>query len=184
MKVFFVTVLAGLLLFTGCKKQDINAPGNDAQLSNTNVNADLELLNFYKDLPKQTLHELQQARASTARYRKIENAFKDGYADIHVRVENMGYHFMKSSLVNASFDVGNPEILVYNRDEAGNYELVAVEYAVPIDATPDVAPEGFTGTADVWERNTTFGLWLCHAWVWKNNPDGAFNETNPLVEVH
>jgi hypothetical protein len=184
MKVFCLAVFAGLLLITGCKKQDLNTPGNDTQLANKQNNADLELLNYYKDLSKQTLQELQQSRASTARYRKIENAFKDGYADIHVRVENMGYHFMKSSLVNASFDVRNPEILVYNKDEAGNYELVAVEYAVPIDATPNAAPEGFTGSADVWERNTTFGLWLCHAWVWKNNPAGAFHDTNPLVQVH
>ena len=129
--------------------------------------------------------ELQQARAATARYRHIKNAFKDGYVDINVVVPNMGYHFMKSELTaDGVFDVRKPEILVYNKNEDGSFELGALEYAVPIDVTPDVAPEGFTGTDDVWERNTDFGLWLVHAWVWKNNPDGTFNPTNPLVIVH
>jgi hypothetical protein len=66
--------------------------------------------------------------------------------------------------------------------EALNWERSNMQYQ--IDVTPDVAPKGFTGTDDVWERNTDFGLWLVHAWVWKNNPDGTFNPTNPLVTVH
>jgi hypothetical protein len=45
------------------------------------------------------------------------------------------------------------------------------------------APEGFTGSSDEWDHNTDFGLWLLHAWVWKNNPDGVFNPTNPRVQV-
>jgi hypothetical protein len=35
----------------------------------------------------------------------------------------------------------------------GRFVLVAVEYAAT-SVTPDIAPEGFTGSADVWERNT------------------------------
>jgi len=91
---------------------------------------------------------------------------------------------MKSKFVNATFDVSKPEILVYNKKLNGSFELVAVEYAVPISVTPDVAPKGFTGSADVWERNTDFGLWLQHAWIWRFNPDGVFHNTNPLVHVH
>ena len=91
---------------------------------------------------------------------------------------------MKSKFVNATFDVSKPEILVYNKRLDGRFVLVAVEYAVPISVTPDKAPEGFTGSADVWERNTDFGLWLQHAWIWRFNPDGIFHDTNPLVHVH
>lgn len=39
---------------------------------------------------------------------------------------------MKSTLVDATFDYRKPEILVYNIDENGEYELVAVEYAMVI----------------------------------------------------
>ena len=97
---------------------------------------------------------------------------------------NMGHHYMKPALVDATFEIRKPEILVYNKNHEGNFELVAVEYAVPIDQSPTVAPAGFTGSNDVWDRNTGFGLWLLHAWVWSYNPNGVFNPTNALVHLH
>jgi hypothetical protein len=182
---FYLVALLSTFLFTGCKKQDIKAPESEAQLtSNQAANEDKEFRMYYDGLAKQTVSELQQARAATARYRNIKNAFADGYQDISVVVQNMGHHYMKSNLVNATFEVRKPEILVYDKQEDGSFQLVAVEYAVPIELTPEVAPQGFTGTGDVWDRNTGFGLWLLHAWVWKNNPNGVFNPTNPLVHLH
>jgi len=90
---------------------------------------------------------------------------------------------MKTSIVDATFDIRQPEILVYNRNTDGSQELVAAEYAVPISLTPNAAPEGFSGPGDVWDHNTGFGLWLLHAWVWHQNPDGVFNWTNPSVDL-
>jgi hypothetical protein len=57
---------------------------------------------------------------------------------------------------------------------------VAVEYAVPLDLAL-TSPEGFSGEDDVWDRNTTFGLWTLHAWVWRHNPDGVFAPMNPRM---
>ena len=182
---FSLVMLLSTFLFIGCRKQHTNVPENEAQLMSSKVmNTDIGSRKKYEGLEGQTLWELQQARAATARYRNINNAIKDGYADLGVDVENMGHHFMKTALVNATFEIRKPEILVYNRDEDGSQQLVAVEYAVPIDLSPNVAPEGFTGSADVWVRDEFFGLWLLHAWVWENNPDGVFNPTNPLVHLH
>lgn len=130
-----------------------------------------------------TLLELMQARAATARYHNIENAFADGYADINVVIPNMGYHFMKTAWVDAQFEVTKPEILVYNKQPNGRMQLVAVEYAVPLGMSVN-APEGFSGTQDVWTANTGFGLWLLHAWVWYENPAGVFNPTNAAVHLH
>jgi hypothetical protein len=96
-------------------------------------------------LPSQTVWELQQARAATARYRDIKNAIKDGYSNINVDVPNMGHHFMNTKLVDGTFDIRKPEILVYNGLDSGNPELVAVEYAIPLT---DSLPEGFTGSAE------------------------------------
>jgi hypothetical protein len=183
--IFYLGVLLSIFLFTGCKKQDVSEPASDSQLrTDKAINAEPDLLTQYRGLEGQTLWELQQARAATARYRDINNAFADGYADINVVVPNMGYHFMKPELVDATFDIRKPEILVYNKNEDGSFTLGAVEYAVPIGLSPNAAPEGFTGSADVWERDTNFGLWLQHAWVWTFNPDGVFNPTNPRVQVH
>ena len=123
-------------------------------------------------------------QTATSRYQNIENAKADGYADINVVVENMGFHYLKASLVDTVFDYRKPEILVYNKNHEGRVELVAVEYAVPIALRPNTAPEGFTGANDVWKYDTGFGLWLLHAWVWTYNPAGVFSPVNPSVHLH
>ena len=169
----FCSMIALSLLFTACKKDEPVEPEDKGNI-----------LDDYEGLSAQTMWELQQARASTARYRQLKNAIKDGYEDIKVVVPTMGYHFMKKSIVDAIFDYRNPEILVYNKNHDGEMELLAVEYAVPIPITPNAAPTGFTGDKDVWDRNTGFDLYLLHAWVWSFNPMGVFNPTNPDVHVH
>jgi len=121
--------------------------------------------------------QLAAAREGTARYRRLENALADGYVDIDVVVPGMGRHFLNPGLVDAKFDPARPEILVYSQ-RGDRMRLVAVEYAVPL--TED-EPEGFTGDADVWDGNTDFGLWLLHAWVWMENPDGVFAGLNPRL---
>ena len=182
-------VIMGTLLFTGCKKesviennvQDENSTEVPAAISNSNLKTDAEVINMYSGLNKQLTLELQQARAATARYRNIENALKDGYTNIGVDVENMGHHYMNPSLVDGTFDIRKPEILVYNGDEHDGFELVAVEYAIPLS---NPLPAGFTGSVDVWNGTSGFPLWLLHAWVWAYNPDGVFNWTNSAVHLH
>ena len=97
--------------------------------------------------------------------------------DTGIVLPNMGRHFIKDSLLDAAFDAGHPELLVYSPDSA---RLLAVEYAVPI-ALSAQAPEGFEGSQDQWVQ---FGgtLWTLHAWVYKDNPDGVFNPTNKRVQ--
>jgi hypothetical protein len=183
---FCLTVLMGFS-FISCQKQATNEVKSIDPLSITNAkqisadnNGNGEVVNMYSGLGGVTVWELQQARAATARYRNIENAIKDGYSNINVDVPSMGHHFMNTSLVDATFDIRHPEILVYNGLDTGNPELVAVEYAIPLD---DPMPEGFTGSNDVWNGTSGFPFWLVHAWVWKFNPDGAFNWTNPTVDL-
>ena len=124
--------------------------------------------------------ELASARRATARYQDFLNAIRDGYVDIGVVLPNMGRHLLKDSLVDATFEVERPEILVYMEDLGGRMKLVAVEYAVPLTlaATP---PDGFPGAADQWFADQRFQLWTLHAWVFKENPDGIFNPTNRRV---
>ncbi len=181
---FLWSIIFATVFFASCQKQAVENPSpavtsNAKVVSSDNPNAS-EVLNMYSGLSSKTMWELQQARAATARYRNLENAIRDGYTNINVDVPNMGHHFMKTSLVDGVFDIRHPEILVYNGLETGNPELVAVEYAVPLTYP---MPEGFTGSADVWNGTSGFPLWLVHAWVWKYNPDGVFNWTNPTVDL-
>lgn len=169
-----VSMLFSILYFSGC-----NQPGNNPVEVNNNKNSDSFLAKHY-NLPPTTMAELQQAKIATARYNNLANAIADGYVDINVIVPHMGYHYMKSDYVNGTFEIDKPEILVYSRNQTnGQMKLVAVEYAVP-NTFPE--PAGFTGDYDVWDNNSTFGLWLLHAWVWEYNPDGVFTDLNPNVE--
>jgi hypothetical protein len=175
---FLVLCLAG----TACQKEGIKEnTSTDAVQAIQGKEGRSEVINYYSGLSWQTTMELQQARAATAKYRNIDNAIRDGYVDIAVDVEHMGHHYMNTSLVDGTFDIRHPEILVYNRDADGKQVLVAVEYAVPLT---DPMPEGFTGSQDVWNSTSGFPLWLLHAWVWAYNPDGVFNWTNESVELH
>jgi hypothetical protein len=179
----YLIALSTTLSFASCEKQDANhSKGAVQPVNQGDLNTDMDLISNCKGLSSVTIKELKEARTASSRYQNINNAFADGYADINVVMPNMGYHFEKASLVDTVFDPRHPELLVYNKTIDGNFKLVAVEYAVPLDQSKN-APKGFTGSADVWDHNTDFGLWLLHAWVWKFNPDGVFNPTNPNVIV-
>jgi len=171
-----------ILISYGCNKGMVDRPANEFAKVKTDNNASPAFaLNSYTGLSSTTLRELQLARAATAKYKNIQNAIADGYRDIHVDVDNMGHHYMKVSLVDGTFDISHPEILVYNKDQRGVQQLLAVEYAVPLQ---EPQPEGFTGDGDLWDGNTGFGLWLLHAWVWDYNPNGVFNPMNPKVQIN
>jgi hypothetical protein len=187
MSSFLGLLLFAGFIFTGCDQEIIDAPVAPSQKITAayeqNATAELNVINLYPSLSSTTTWELQQARAATARYRDISNAIKDQYVDIKVVTENMGYHYMKVSEVDETFDLRKPEILIYNKNQQGKFELVAIEYAIPLTLS-ESAPEGFSGTDDVWDENHGFGLWLLHVWVWSYNPDGVFNPTNPLIHLH
>jgi len=171
--VTFMLVTAMLVLsFAACKKESASLPAQTA----------IERYSSY--LPAATIQELTAAKNATQKYRSLDSAKADGYTDINVVVQNMGFHYMKASLADTLFEPEKPEILVYNKQHDGHIELVAVEYAVPIPLMPNKEPQGFTGGADVWTYSTTFNLWLLHAWIWEFNPYGAFTPTNPNVHLH
>lgn len=131
--------------------------------------------------PPAALVQIENARAATARFLDVGQAEREGYVDIGLFVPSMGWHYLKESLVDDTFDAADPELLVYADDPCGGKrQLVAVEYAVPL-AVSRRAPSGFIGHADAWEVNDEFGLWTLHAWIWEYNPDGVFAPLNLRV---
>lgn len=177
----WIASIIAAILISSCQK-DVSGTQSqqDAAINSHAANSKGNVLTNYTGLSSQTVWELQQARAATAKYQDINNAIADGYADIEVDVQHMGHHYMKTSIVDGVFDIRQPEILVYNKDNNDKQVLVAVEYAVPLSYPQ---PEGFTGSNDVWNGTSGFPLWLLHAWVWSYNPDGVFNWTNPLIDL-
>jgi hypothetical protein len=131
--------------------------------------------------PPLAVLQLDEVRYATARFLDVEQAVREGYADIALFVPNMGWHYMKEKLVDERFDPARPELLVYADDPCGGKrKLVAVEYAVPF-ALSKRAPQGFIGRADEWDANQTFELWTLHAWLYEYNTDGVFAAFNPRV---
>jgi hypothetical protein len=172
---YALSIITGsLLTMTACKKDnDVHSSHNE------------EVIDRYKEhLPAEAVQQLLDAKSATEKYRSLKTAIADGYADINVVTQNMGFHYMKASYADTVFDPKKPEILVYNKQHNGDTALVAVEYAVPIPLMPGKAPGGFAGGADVWTYSTEFNLWLLHAWVWEYNPLGVFVPTNPDVHLH
>src|SRR5262245_6397898 len=141
--------------------------------ANANANA-----NRKAKLPHATLRELARARRATARFHDIANALAAGYVDANVYTPGEGFHYVKESLIDTTFDPAKPEVLLYGNFGDDGLRLVAVEYLFP-DSAP--RPEGFTGDADVWELEPPFPVWMVNAWIWLHNPDGLFTFANPRV---
>jgi hypothetical protein len=132
--------------------------------------------------PPLAVLQLDEVRNATAKYLDVDKAVAAGYVDIGLLVPNMGWHYMKESLVDARFDPDRPELLVYADDPCGGKrKLVAVEYAVPL-ALSRKSPAGFIGRADEWDANQQFQLWTLHAWLFEYNQDGVFAPFNPRVQ--
>lgn len=176
----FLFISVFIMFITGCIKEDSLVAENVQSKNSPSLVA--ESKTFGSDLSLQTVWELQQAKIATAKYNDFDQAIRDGYADINVIVPEMGYHYLKASNLDATFEYDKPEILVYNNEENGRMKLVALEYAVPISLSPNTPPSGFTGTNDVWAVYKGV-LWTLHAWIWEPNPLGVFNATNPSVHV-
>ena len=184
--VIYFIMLITTFLFTACKKYNANEPNEEEQTMSTKANVASPAFLNTSGISGQTIGELMQVRAATMKYQDTASAVADGYVNLDLKLPNMGFHFLKKELAeDGKFDLRKPEFLVYNPNANGKFELVAVEYGVPIDPNnPFTPPAGFTGDADEWDRNTlNSGLWTLHAWVWKFNPDGVFEMMNPDVIV-
>lgn len=173
---------------TGCEADElVDYPG-----VSQDATADLKVKSDLGELPHK---EIAQVRASVAAYHNFETAVAAGWnVDLTGYVPHMGHHFADFSLFDQTFDMLNPEILIFVGDledyharlEAGeeftnpDARLVGVEYIVPIEdlENPPPAPEGFPGDADKWTINEEARAWTLHLWIGLDNPDGIFKSQN------
>lgn len=127
--------------------------------------------------------EVDQLKTATSKYVDIDVATAEGFFDASGFVPNMGHHYLLPPRVDGTFELEQPEILLYAPDADGNMEFVAVEYAVPIADldNPGSPPDGFAGDLDVWEINPGLSQWQLHVWIVKDNPDGLFAPHNPTI---
>jgi hypothetical protein len=144
-------------------------------------------------------HGLRSARAATAKYRKIDTARRAGYGLLtdtagiscidNPGVGAMGVHYVNGKLVGDPRVIATkPEALVYEPEENGRLRLVALEYVVLQSAWEGAghkaAPSLFGQRFELIPSPNRYGLppfYELHAWVWKHNPRGMFDDWNPRV---
>ncbi|MFP3913464.1 MAG: S-layer homology domain-containing protein [Actinomycetota bacterium] len=134
--------------------------------------------------------QVASAARANAAYQDVEMAEAAGYAGTldtlgcfhNPEVGGMGLHYLDETLMDATVDVRHPEALVYELDHNGDIAgLVAHEYIVPVDAWTESDPPRLFGRD--FHQHPTLPLWVLHAWIWKDNPAGMFEDHNPTVRM-
>lgn len=93
--------------------------------------------------------QLAAARTAALQYPTAADAVAAGYQRVTSYIPCIAAHYMKFSLVDAAFDPGAPEMLLYDGNGPGA-RIVGLSYFVT-GAT--VAPEGFAGPNDPWHQH-------------------------------
>jgi hypothetical protein len=140
---------------------------------------------------------LRDVRHSTAKFRHLAVAKHSGYGLLkdaagiaciaNPGVGGMGVDYVSGALVgDAKLNPRKPEVLVYQ--PIHHLRLVAVEYVVfqaAWDAAhPNRKPELFGRKFELLAAGNRYGLpafYELHAWIWKHNPRGMFDDWNPRV---
>jgi hypothetical protein len=137
--------------------------------------------------------QLAELRKVTARFHTLEAARQAGYAAqitpcwAHHSAGAMGYHYGNTALFDATADLLQPELLIYEPQAGDHMRLVGMEYLVPLAAW-QAAGHDLNDPSDVPEllgqkftRHSFLPIFKLHIWLWQNNPSGMFADWNPSV---
>ena len=168
-----ITIVAAAALFAACSSDAPVAPNRAsagraqlATLPGTNTDGAIATL-----------------QRVTARYHDINAAFDDQFVLLHpceARGDEgpVGTVYVNiARLMDGVVDPESPDALIYEPKRNGDLQLVGVEFAVPKALVAE--PPKFLGAT--FQTEDEFGVYALHAWVWRNNPEGLFAETNPRV---
>ena len=134
--------------------------------------------------------QLAQVRAATAQFHRTETANAAGYISVpgldscfnNPGVGGMGFHLIKTSSLDLTVNMLEPEAMVYAPGPNGQLQLDAVEYIVPAaawDAAGNTQPPSVLG--QTFHLDAELGVYIVHAWIWRENPLGMFEDWDPKV---
>jgi hypothetical protein len=171
----FTAVVATVTMVAACAPESPTAPETSMDL------ARLHTADARADARERALVALRRA---TARYHNLKAATDDGFVFLHgceSRPEEgpVGMVYVHPGRLDGVIDPAFPEALVYEPRRNGRARLVGVELAVPYAAWTDAQPPEFLGVT--FQPEDEFGVWGLHVWVWRQNPEGLFAESNPRV---
>jgi hypothetical protein len=153
--------------------------------------------------------QLRTARDVAARYPTVKEAEADGYRAVTSYLPLIGAHYIKFLTVDGTFDLEQPEMLLYDGTSPSS-RIVGLSYYV----RDEQAPSGFAGGNDHWHRHIGLCIdtdnpfvlgdeqtteeecrrrggvkaegadgWMVHAWVvpgWEST-QGVFSAENPQL---
>ena len=133
--------------------------------------------------------ELARVRAATAKFHRPEAAKAAGYDLVeglaycfdNPGTGGMGFHYINTAILDTTVELLHPEAMVYTSSPNG-LQLGAVEYIVPAepwDAAGNAEPPALMGQH--FHLNEALGVYVLHAWIWKDNAAGIFEDWNPSV---
>jgi len=170
-----LTVVAAATLFAACADP---APLAPRQFGPTKV----QLASLPRTDTDGMIATLQRV---TARYHRLSVARAEGFVLLHpceARGDEgpVGTVYVNiSRLMDGVIDPDRPDALIYEPSRTGEFRLVGVEFAIPKALWTDAELPKFLRTT--FQSEDEFGVYALHAWVWRNNPNGLFAETNPRV---
>jgi hypothetical protein len=134
--------------------------------------------------------DLGKLRSATSGFKVPEAALAAGYSLVsgldycfnNPGVGGMGVHYINTASLDTTVEMLKPEAMVYQATPDGRLKLGAVEYIVPAAAWD---AEGHSGPPSVlgqsFHLNEALGVYVLHAWIWRNNPAGLYADWNPRV---
>jgi hypothetical protein len=154
---------------------------------------------------KQLATQLETARSAAMKYPTVADAEAAGYRMVTTYLPLIGAHYIKASLVDGTFDITQPEMLLYDGTKPDS-SIVGLSYYL----LSDTEPSPFAGPNDHWHQHIGLcikngvvvggtqltaaqcaarggakaGLnngWMIHAWVvpgW-DSPQGVFSPEHP-----
>lgn len=171
-----LTIAASIsTLMVACADQAALAP-EDTQLS-------AQLTTSQRSNTDNFIATLQRV---TGRYHNLQAAIDDEFVLLHPCEERPGegpvgaVYANFERVLDGVIDPELPDALIYEPSANGKLKLVGVEFAQPYP----FAPQAPTLMGETFQAEDEFGVWALHVWVWKDNPEGMFAESNPLVSCN
>lgn len=130
---------------------------------------------------------LAELRAATAPLHDIDAGVAAGWdTPISACMESaeggMGYHYgnLGALLDGGQVEPLRPEALMYEPQANGRMRLVGVEYIITGEDLPPTSPAPELH-GQYFHYNAGLGVWVLHAWIWRHNESGLFQDWNPDV---
>jgi hypothetical protein len=155
--------------------------------------------------------ELKLARETALKYPTVADAEAAGWVQVTPYVPGIAAHFMKFSVVDGTFDITQPEMILYDGTD-DNARVIGLSYFIR-QAGAAEPTQGFTGNNDHYHRHDGLCIgatgvigdsttteeecramggrkangssgWMSHAWVVPGceSPWGVFSGANPILD--